>query len=1515
MSSADAVRTVGESVVNTGDAAVITERAVTPLLLYPVRIETRFADTDTDGASELWLRVYPDQIMVNGHHPELTAAEQAAGNDYWNTLWLAGNPPPSPDDAQAPWRGLAGRYGGPRAAWIVLQTTPVNIASRPAAPIPPGGTPDPPLQPPSPPISGSAWDAPSTAAMLPAAWTVVLESSGTVTTFTGPAITSDLAVSLSPADSSLASGFPDGLPVDAGMRWLVDFDAAQAAGMGMRIPITPDQRAAGFDRVLVYGLSGAADDSAAVAALLNDHHYSDGLTFVPQGSPTKNTADAPSFYSRDDPGEQISYGVELGPPLTADPAADGPVAATLLGVPVATFDHVRFADRYDMRDGPDMVTALWPATLGYFLRQLGDGGLTEAQIEQARTWTVANVRPRGPLPAIAAGQLPYGILPVTSTALLVPDPDDPVGAAVLQMARRLLPTWIASASAAPHVGATPGDPDADLLHVLGMDASSMAFRGRHVLGDKLLWNLMSFLAVPSNGSSQWWQLHLAAGRTQLDAAGYTTWDPRIIHTGLIPLDFPVSAPTVTDGLLSETDPLPADASLGGQQVNYITWLTSAAIGDIQANNYPGPAVPDSLLYKILRQSVLLDYVTLAQFAQVDSGELEIEQTREQELVGVDTAVVTPWQVLARPVSAGSAVTWADYLVTLQPQPGSSFERLADLRASMGRLAALPTAELDRLLTETLDICSHRLDAWVTGLATARLTAQRGAPGDGNGGAGNGDGKGNAGNGDGKGNGDAGGDGKGGTAGVLAGAYGFVQNLRPATAPAPAGPAAAKLVAELDERRARLFPGAPKPAPPVQAAAGNGGFIHAPSMSQAAAGAVLRSGYLSHQGGDEDGLLAIDLSSDRVRAALYLLEGVQQGQQLGALLGYQLETSMHSAGLDQYIQPLRDAYPLVVGKLTPSSPDEAAAGASQVVDALALDRARQAGALTATGAWPAGLPGPGSDRDELLALFAVLDDTVDAVSDVGVAEAVYQAMRGNPVRTGGTFDGLSQAQQMPNPQVVVTPRGGTDHIQRVCALLAGPPTRAAAWAAIPATPRSLAEPWLDAWVSALLPDPSLVEATVTYTVGSAAPLTVTVRLSDLRAGPLDVLAMSRTNTQGGRSELDDRIIYHAVPAGAIDVTVGYPAAAPPGVGFADLINVARCAADLIAGARPLATSDLATPNATVPDGIDVADLNSRATAAKTALTATVTALASAAAGGLTPNAARRAIIDACGYGLPGAVPSSRLGSGPDPLLATQAATLHTALAARADKIAAITLAPADPAPALAMLDTAFGQSLLVLPRFTPPDHTLGTAFGQDPAAIGATDLAVARWRQQLTHVRAGVSRLDLAMLLATLVSGTTPPPLGIAQLPAAAGDRWLALPLAPGAQPANGRVAIMALVTGNVTDTALSWSGLFIDGWPERIPAATESAGVAFNDDEPASRAPSAILLAACPDLRNGWDDATIAQVLRETLELAQARTVDLASVGAVGQVLPALYFPFNLEGDTVSMPLSLIRTVLRSPEV
>ena len=51
-------------------------------------------------------------------------------------------------------------------------------------------------------------------------------------------------------------------------------------------------------------------------------------------------------------------------------------------------------------------------------------------------------------------------------------------------------------------------------------------------------------------------------------------------------------------------------------------------------------------------------------------------------------------------------------------------------------------------------------------------------------------------------------------------------------------------------------------------------------------------------------MAIDLSSDRVRLAESLLDGIRQGQQLGALLGYRFERALHDRQLDRFIPGFR-----------------------------------------------------------------------------------------------------------------------------------------------------------------------------------------------------------------------------------------------------------------------------------------------------------------------------------------------------------------------------------------------------------------------------------------------------------------------------------------------------------------------------------------------------------------------------------------------------------------------------------
>ena len=64
------------------------------------------------------------------------------------------------------------------------------------------------------------------------------------------------------------------------------------------------------------------------------------------------------------------------------------------------------------------------------------------------------------------------------------------------------------------------------------------------------------------------------------------------------------------------------------------------------------------------------------------------------------------------------------------RPGGRQRRLRQrprlLPRAAATLAALPTAELARRFGETLDACSHRLDAWISAVATERLGALRAA---------------------------------------------------------------------------------------------------------------------------------------------------------------------------------------------------------------------------------------------------------------------------------------------------------------------------------------------------------------------------------------------------------------------------------------------------------------------------------------------------------------------------------------------------------------------------------------------------------------------------------------------------------------------------------------------------------------------------------------------------------------------------------------------------------------------
>jgi hypothetical protein len=67
------------------------------------------------------------------------------------------------------------------------------------------------------------------------------------------------------------------------------------------------------------------------------------------------------------------------------------------------------------------------------------------------------------------------------------------------------------------------------------------------------------------------------------------------------------------------------------------------------------------------------------------------------------------------------------------------------------------------------------------------------------------------------------------------------------------------------------------------------------------------------------------------------------------------------------------------------------------------------------------------------------------------------------------------------------------------------------------------------------------------------------------------------------------------------------------------------------------------------------------------------------------------------------------------------------------------------------------------------------------------------------------------------------------------------------------------------------------------------------------------LIAVPPDVEVPWTIWSLQQVLLETLDLARIRGVDTDSLHEVGHYLPAMYFAYNSNNDTVSTDFTTIK--------
>ena len=605
---------------------------------------------------------------------------------------------------------------------------------------------------------------------------------------------------------------------------------------------------------------------------------------------------------------------------------------------------------------------------------------------------------------------------------------------------------------------------------------------------------------------------------------------------------PLDGPLIDDRPLSESQWIRAYAGTR----NYIQWLIDAARTGVAAlqeeQGFDDDKKPTALLYLMLRHALQLCFHETGVRQKVAAGSLPEVMTQLREPAFVHVSAERPeseskYDVLFRPdleITGSADLLLGDYIAghvtTVDPNLGEQI-------AALERLSQLPTARLERVFAEHIDCCGYRLDAWKTGLLTQELerlsqTRNEQTP-----------------------------------AGLFLGAFGWVEQLRPdrnkVLTPA-------QLPADLSEPVNR------RDQAPLMRDAGSGGLIHAPSLNHATTAAVLRNGYLAN-----NGRLAVNLSSRRVRLALGVLEGMRNGQSLGALLGYQFERHLHDNGpltVRALVYPIRRAFPLAADQIASTQSENGdareAIAAMNVVDGRKLIEQAE-GAQNFV--YPFGVttlpPGDPAQQGALTTALAYIRDINDAVADLILAEGVHQAVLGNYDRSAGTLDAFAKGNYPPEPEVIRTPRTGIGLTHRTAIHLAPNPPAPA-----DPTPLAAGEPSIEAWLTDRLPPPAEVGCTVSFTDRiTDAETTRFITQEELGLFSSDLLYRGEVRGEAALTGLDERILsyLHATfaPRHDRDIRIRHTEHVNGAVTWFELQALLRSLRSLLIASRPLRPGDL------------------------------------------------------------------------------------------------------------------------------------------------------------------------------------------------------------------------------------------------------------------------------------------------------------------------------------------------------
>ena len=970
--------------------------------------------------------------------------------------------------------------------------------------------------------------------------------------------------------------------VEDELKWMTDFDAAIAKGMGIKITLNADQLAAGFDRIIALGVRMSTDHTGGQALLeeLIDHHHKSrkGFSIIKQGTPSNNTEGDTSGYLQADDADESYDDLKKGKLFDIETddilKTDGQWLSEALGVRHERLQQVNNSDHTDHKESICMNIALWPATMGYMMDTMMHPVFSDADIEFTRTFFNRFVTGRGRIPAVRIGKQPYGIFPATAfsrlewpTTLTRPTgttimlPAATQGNAYLARLYTILKTidadWKSLSGKLAHVYKNSGDPHQDMLDAVGLHASSLEYYQRTAQSAEDLSNRLKF-----KGKGKKFQTTAAnytkSGMDLLRKFGYKGAEvPDLLTKFFLATENLLKGPVIDDRPLSEKEQIRKYTSEPNAQ-NYIEWLIDAVATSHDTlrrqEGFLEDKIPTALLYLLLHHSLDLGYIEVSirlhrdaqllndaemKMAKKEPAFLHIKKNTQQ--------TESRWKYLYSnevAITKDEGLSVGEYIPqVLKTEVASAY--LGEQLDALQELKHLSTAALERLFSEHIDCCAYRLDAWKTGITNFQLAQMRQNVNDGE------------------------------TPyrqGIYIGAYGWLENVR----------SSGKNLVPLrtnDEQLHDIFIKDQAVVPVTDST--NGGFILAPSLNQAVTASVLRSAYQTNNNPDA---LRVNLSSERVRKALAVIEGIRGGQPLGALLGYYLERGLHEGypglELDYFIYQLRKAFPLTANKNSDTKMDDTAVKeaevveARNVVDGLALiDHIKTSKQEN----YPFGKSFLENVDDQaqanaINAEVKKIMDINDALADLALAESVHQVTQGNYDRGASTLDSFSKGNFPPIPDFIQTPRSGTNITHRV-----GLHFEQGLSPAGGTTPRSQAEPGMNKWLKSVFPPLAKIICHVSYKT----VVDEEVSLADLKLEEIDVLYTLDTESSQAMMQIDDLLIKYVMDKGGIrpdaPITIDYMKRVDGKFSFFEITPLIRSLRNILLKSRPLVASDVALPD--------------------------------------------------------------------------------------------------------------------------------------------------------------------------------------------------------------------------------------------------------------------------------------------------------------------------------------------------